>query len=195
MINEQDKAIAEYLQEIGVKYSVKLAQIGANKDGWQCDRWLVSFDNWQTEYNTGIGHRIAPARVGANTGFTSLSQKQRGERTRLMELIGIEPRSQQASMLCQRTGDKVGINGSRVLADQRETFTNPPTQASVLYCLLLDMDAEDYSFREWCANLGYDDDSRKAERIYFACQDIAKDMRVTFNAEQIDHMRELLQDY
>ena len=47
--------------------------------------------------------------------------------------------------------------------------TREPDAASVLSCLLSDADALQYSFEEWAANLGYDPDSRKAERIYQLC--------------------------
>jgi hypothetical protein len=44
--------------------------------------------------------------------------------------------------------------------------TDEPTALDVLECLLSDSDVEDYEFEEWASNLGYDPDSRRAERIY-----------------------------
>ncbi len=44
-----------------------------------------------------------------------------------------------------------------------------PTMAEVLECMRMDSFIEDYGFEEWAENLGYDTDSRKAERIYNQC--------------------------
>ena len=51
------------------------------------------------------------------------------------------------------------------------TLYSEPTPADVLSSLLLDTNSVEYSsFEEWCADLGYDADSRKAERIYRSCE-------------------------
>lgn len=46
--------------------------------------------------------------------------------------------------------------------------TSPPSLADVLNCLALDASGfeNNSSFADWCAEYGYDTDSRKAERIY-----------------------------
>lgn len=49
-----------------------------------------------------------------------------------------------------------------------------PTAAEVFACYCREgMDA-DTTFAEWCGNFGYNEDSRKAEAIYFACQESGK---------------------
>lgn len=46
-----------------------------------------------------------------------------------------------------------------------------PTAADVLDCLASDASSVDTnSFEDWCADLGYDVDSRKAERTYRECK-------------------------
>lgn len=47
-----------------------------------------------------------------------------------------------------------------------------PTAADVLDCLLSDANSAEESFEDWCADLGYDSDSRTAERTYKTCQSI-----------------------
>ena len=47
-----------------------------------------------------------------------------------------------------------------------------PTALEVLDCLAMDATYADESFADFCGNCGYDTDSRKAERIYKACQSI-----------------------
>jgi hypothetical protein len=48
-----------------------------------------------------------------------------------------------------------------------------PTAIDVLSCLLSDSNSADQDFDSWCQDLGYDSDSRKAERIYKACESIS----------------------
>ena len=50
-------------------------------------------------------------------------------------------------------------------------LTEDPTAYDVLYCLLSDADVENYGsdFESWASDLGYDPDSRKAEKIYNQC--------------------------
>ena len=48
-----------------------------------------------------------------------------------------------------------------------------PRAADVLSSLVSDASSVHESFEDWCANYGYDTDSRKAERTYKACQELA----------------------
>lgn len=56
----------------------------------------------------------------------------------------------------------------RVYFSQGSAHTKPPTAAEVIACLA--MDAAGYhnarDFADWCAEYGYDPDSRRAERTY-----------------------------
>lgn len=52
-----------------------------------------------------------------------------------------------------------------------------PTVEEVLQSLFLDATAEALTFEEWCAEFGYDDDSRKAERTFKACQKVGRDLK------------------
>lgn len=53
----------------------------------------------------------------------------------------------------------------------------PPTLADVLSCIIMDASAEGVSFEEWCADCGYDSDSRKALDTYLACQSNGRKLR------------------
>lgn len=44
-----------------------------------------------------------------------------------------------------------------------------PTAEGVLECLQSDSSVDGMDFDEWCGNLGFDPDSRTAERTYKAC--------------------------
>lgn len=70
-----------------------------------------------------------------------------------------------------------------------------PTAADVLYCLTSEYDALSTSFPDWCAELGYEEDSRKAFRVYESCQEGAKKLRDVFGHALIQQIREALEGY
>lgn len=47
-----------------------------------------------------------------------------------------------------------------------QALTDEPSASDVLYCLASDASGADQSFEDWCADYGYDTDSRTAERTY-----------------------------
>src|SRR5687768_444956 len=51
-----------------------------------------------------------------------------------------------------------------------------PTAETVLDCLASDSSGIESSFEDWCSELGYDPDSRKAERIYNVCRKQAEEL-------------------
>lgn len=51
------------------------------------------------------------------------------------------------------------------------------TPGSLMWSLLVDYDSADYDFDEFCAEFGYDNDSRRAERIHNAVKEQARQMR------------------
>lgn len=70
-----------------------------------------------------------------------------------------------------------------------------PSAAGVLYALLLDAEAGDISFSEWCGGVGYDNDSIKALNIYKQCEETARALKKVFTHDQMAELREALQDY
>jgi hypothetical protein len=69
-----------------------------------------------------------------------------------------------------------------------------PDAADVLHSLTMD-DTRGESFRDWCANYGYDDDSRRALATYELCQRQTDDARRFFGRETFERIAEILQDY
>lgn len=53
---------------------------------------------------------------------------------------------------------------------QGSAHTKAPTAIEVLGCLASDASGSDESFEDWCGNLGYDADSRKAKKTYDSCR-------------------------
>lgn len=71
-----------------------------------------------------------------------------------------------------------------------------PKTADVLYCLVSDASAADAgSFEEWAGDLGYDTDSRQAERVYRACLETQKALSAAFTGEEFATLREAFTDY
>ncbi len=71
-----------------------------------------------------------------------------------------------------------------------------PNEADVMYSLLLDSDVLDCpSFEDWAESIGYDTDSRKAEKIYNDCLKIALKLRIMLGDEKLAALREAFQDY
>jgi hypothetical protein len=70
-----------------------------------------------------------------------------------------------------------------------------PCAASVFYCLILDSNAIDQSFSDWCDCFGYDDDSISAFNTYQKCCNIAKQMNTVFSRNQIETLKTMLRDY
>lgn len=70
-----------------------------------------------------------------------------------------------------------------------------PHATDLLYCIVLDSEACDYSFKDWCENFGYDEDSRKALKIYLQCQENGEKLRKIFKNETLEQIKSLLQDY
>lgn len=70
-----------------------------------------------------------------------------------------------------------------------------PELRDVIYSLVMDADAFEYDFEEWCANLGYDIDSRKAEKIYNECVEIAHKLLRSVGTSGLEKLRDAYQDY
>jgi hypothetical protein len=75
-------------------------------------------------------------------------------------------------------GERLPIQfGRKTLYDvEQEKSYKPrkPKVEEVLNCLLLDSTATDLTFDEWCGELGYDTDSRKAEKTFNLCNEQGK---------------------
>ncbi len=64
-----------------------------------------------------------------------------------------------------------------------------PDVADVLDCLLSDSDALERDFEEWASDLGYDPDSRTAERTYKACLKSGEKLKAFLGTDLFERMR------
>jgi hypothetical protein len=60
---------------------------------------------------------------------------------------------------------------------QGPAHTREPTAADVLSCLALDARCGEGDFAGFCDDMGYDQDSRKAEKLYQSCVETSKRLR------------------
>lgn len=65
----------------------------------------------------------------------------------------------------------------------------------IMHCLTMDYYAYGLTFEEFCSEYGYDEDSRKAEGIYNAVCEQNKKFGDFFTGEEIETLRDILQDY
>jgi hypothetical protein len=75
--------------------------------------------------------------------------------------------------------------GRRYTLDYRmgTAHTSEPDVADVVYCVCSDARSGDYSFEEFCSELGYDSDSRKAEATWKACRRAGVNARRLFGKD------------
>ena len=71
-----------------------------------------------------------------------------------------------------------------------------PTLEEILWCLVMDSSVLDYgTYEEWGRELGYDEDSRKGEKVYRDCLQQALQFNQLAGHETIEKLGELYQDY
>lgn len=69
--------------------------------------------------------------------------------------------------------------------------TTQPNVADVVHCLLLDSGAICEAFTDWCDNLGYDSDSRKALDTYLQCQANGVKLRSVIGSKMMSELQGL----
>ena len=71
-----------------------------------------------------------------------------------------------------------------------------PAADEILHALVHDAEVLNYSgFEAWAGDCGFDPDSRKAEKIYNECRDIALRLRALVGVQAFDELPALLSEY
>lgn len=74
--------------------------------------------------------------------------------------------------------------------------TGTPGEADLFSSLLSDTsDIEGNTFEDWAESLGMDTDSRKAEKMFKACQQTALELGQMFTKSELDDLREIFSNY
>lgn len=132
------------------------------------DLYYVSFDGVShkpIEYKMGVGHR-------------SIKEN----------FCGVIDKNLVNKALHGRLVDKA--EQKRII----EKYTEPKqiNIDDVLHCLVSDSTALSMDFEEWCSEFGYEEDSRKAEKIYNACR---KNGKVVSKVIDLEAAREAFMYY
>ncbi len=184
-ISDQDRQVAEFLKAANIQFLVFYTGQSTPFGDNVMDAWKVKFSMRKADqsgnvcaefdYYTGIGHRIeAPA------DKYKLSASQIASAKELQALL---------------SKDRLDQTVIKIGGEWAKTYAVCPTQASVLYSLLLDAQCADQNFDDFCSDLGYDPDSRKDFKIYESCCEILQKMRKIFTNAQRVELSKLLQDY
>ena len=80
--------------------------------------------------------------------------------------------------------------GSALVKDGAPT---PPSAADVLSCVLSDAQAECSAFPEWASDFGYPID-KVSRGVYDACLRNAKKLHRIFNPDELESLRDILQE-
>jgi hypothetical protein len=185
-IPEQDLQVAEFLKSINVDYSVKWIGIAGNNSNFKdSDQWQITFKkagkfSESFDFYTGSNHRVLTNPDGRSLSFSNKKfTKSLNSVTGLSFSIVTESKT---SVIVER--NKSGYS-----------YAVTPTQASVLYCLLLDAESGSMSFDDFCDNFGYNNDSISDFKTYQACMAITKQVQKLFTYSERQQLQELLQDY
>jgi len=80
---------------------------------------------------------------------------------------------------------KMTIADHKKAVERLEVENKYPDIFGALNCFVSDSDCLEYDFEEWCDNLGFDSDSRKAEKTYKACISQTKGFKKLFDVESV----------
>lgn len=192
MATELEQSLTDKLTELGYSLSYVCTNAGGYHDSseWQV---TISRNNqtYSTTFSKGPGLRIWKATRQFPSTHAWTDKIKRGKRVELTwnapNLLTVEE--------CKAKG-KDWQHQARVLEDFK-LLTEPekPTLPEVLSCLVSDANCVRFgqSFDEFCSDLGYDNDSRKAESTFNGCRDSWTGLvRLGANLDELD---ELFQNY
>lgn len=175
-----------FIDSLALTYNVTFVPQSASRNSTEKNpslNWRVSIArpqrstaNIATDYMQGIAH--VPGYVHTIGRLTVTQAEAYREQHRAAEL-GTYPQARNGK-LCSYLPRKP---------------LSAPNIADVLHSLVLDGDAANRSFDDWCSELGLDTDSRKAERMYDACRDIGRQLQRMFTHDELARLQELFQDY
>lgn len=179
MSNEIRSQIDKLLQENNIVFEA-LYTGETTRDKWECDQWICKF-------------KLIMGKSEAFDYFTGFGQREKlagKKKTQLMHQFGggfIASDEKANSILWRSFLHWVEST------DQLKPVK--PCATDVLYALVMDSNADNEGFEDWCSNLGYDTDSRKALETYLQCQSNIKKIRNILDNSLLSKISELLQDY
>lgn len=123
-----------------------------NNNPWLCFEYRVTIGKETTEYFTGIGHAYVSSKKEKPEDFPANWQD--GTKYTILK----------HNKQFERQLDKFS----------KTLYIRKPSPSDIAECLLSDIQCGQYSFDEFCENLGYSNDSLKALDVYRACMELAR---------------------
>lgn len=165
---ETRRTMADYCRDKGI--TVTCEPIPARTDG-SADDWDASAFHWRVTLHRGERTLITEySRGSAHATLKRVPEWMPGE-----------------WVICHRNELRPTRAYGRGVRVWCKVTPTPPTVEDVLDSLRSDAATVQWcTFADWCRDLGYDTDSRTAERIYRACQDIATRLRVFLGVADVD---------
>lgn len=119
-------------------------------------------------------------------------------RDAIRKALGRGTRLEQSFRMIEQNRIKIGKNWND--PDVRKVVSiigqyNRPTAAGFFYCLLSDLDAGEMTFHDYCRDFGGNSDSIKEQQQHQACQANARKFRAVVTTEEIEKLREALENY
>ena len=117
---------------------------------------------------------------------------------------GMEPRAIWSGPYKLGIGHVDGTPAGKTAMEKAEWAANKalaqvvvPELADVFHSLLLDGSAwfDRLTFKDWCAEFGYSDDSIMADATFHKCVAIGQDLEESISKEDLATLRELASDY
>lgn len=88
-------------------------------------------------------------------------------------------------------------NNKKISFQFNDNYLNESNLKDILYCLKLDSESYYFSsdFKNFCDEFGYNEDSKKALKIYNACKKQYERYNKLFNEEEKEELNQILEDY
>jgi hypothetical protein len=133
-----------------------------------CDKYIVIIEGQDFEYSRGIGYRVP--------------------------VIDIDSVKLEFKKVFNKNPQRTKSNLLLYISELKKVSKPKPLDIDdILYSLILDSNFSSENFDDFCDDLGYNNDSMKANDTYRACQKNAKKLR-TF-IKDINQASELFQNY
>ena len=178
------QTIAEALERFALSIQSS-APLGGVDDKWPHIHYAVTLARngkvfWSGPYKLGVGHvKIPTIKEGLPMMVFTQDEGFCWNTLRNRPHANILDKALQAS-LCAKLAVAQKVS---------------PTLPDVLYSLLMDSSAVDETFSDWCSSYGYSDDSIKALETYQACVKEGQALTKAFTPAELNHLREIFQDY
>src|SRR5688572_28333581 len=181
-----ESIIAEQLTALGFALAIVSGPKGEVRDNdWPCIAYSVRLEYKgrnviETDYRLGVGHVKVPTRwEDQPEGLTR-------DETYAFNTLRNKPSAQLKDKALHASFAAKLAKAQKVV----------PQLTDVMHSLMMDGESffDATTFEDWCANMGYDADSRKAEAIYKACDDIGRKLARGIPSEVLAQVREIVSE-